>query len=300
MLQQDSSMKMLLQAVVEVERWCLNHNIPNDHGTNHAINVLSHAMRVCDRIPYKYIGMCIYVLLVCGILFPIDLVMSICLTCILGIAFLPKDISCYTYKHMCIFLAAFLHDLDDRKYVKNEDGSYMGVRTVLRNIGFTSKFGDKGVQDVINMVKIVSCSSNGNIVDPNIDPMSYIPRDCDRLESLGYIGIIRCYETTVERSKRKGIAPVFFTPSTPRCTTLIEIEKVATSERFEAYQRTGESESLIDHIFDKILHIHKLSSNNYELQEIANKRRDIILEFLIEFGKTGDIVWSNWLQKIDD
>jgi uncharacterized protein len=100
----------------------------------------------------------------------------------------------------------------------------------------------------------------------------------------------------LEFAKRGSSQAIFWSDKTPRCSTVEELEKVATPDRIEEYKKTGFSESLIAHFYDKLLHIHHLSSGSTRLQGIADERRKILVDFVLEFGQCGTINWDKWLK----
>ncbi len=139
--------------------------------------------------------------------------------------------------------------MEDRKYIKTVD--YQGTRELLSQTGFTDRFGLDNSELVITLIKLVACSSNGNQIDSAYPKWYYIPRDADRIEALGYVGIKRAKDTTTHFAKLAGIDPVFYTSETKRCKTKRELDIIATPERFLEYQNTGKSASMIDHFYDK-------------------------------------------------
>jgi uncharacterized protein len=203
-----------------------------------------------------------------------------------------------TYSKVRVELAALYHDIDDRKIFKDSK-NYENARRLLgeiitpdvidefykeecnsiRNhmvskIRYCSYFIDM----IIDMIDLVSCSKNGDKEPPL--PHMAIPRDCDRLEAIGQIGIDRCFDFT----KSKG-AP-FHTDSTPRAFTDEEVKRAATRERFTAYMSGSQSASMIDHYYDKLLHIGApeclRSKNPYILKEAA-ERNQIMTQYVINY-----------------
>lgn len=172
-----------------------------------------------------------------------------------------------------IELAAFLHDADDEKiFSKN----YNNARKILSYIEIEDK--EEFIEGIIAMIDLVSCSKNGD-KEP-LEPWMAIPRDCDRLEAIGSIGIERCREFTLHKQ-----AP-FSVDSTLRAYTPEEVWVAATPERFTAYMNGAKSASMIDHYYDKLLHIgqsHRLRSQNpYILREAAT-RNDIMVQYVIDY-----------------
>jgi len=125
-------------------------------------------------------------------------------------------------------------------------------------------------EEVINMINLVSCSHNGGSWVEH-DYMA-IPRDCDRLEAIGHIGIIRCREYAEYIGNPRHL------PSTPQARTIDEVEALASPQRFEAYAAGAKSLSEIDHYYDKLLHIgrpeHLKSNNPYILDETSTPSRN--------------------------
>lgn len=108
------------------------------------------------------------------------------------------------YIKLQIELAAYLHDVDDQKIFPNSI-NYQNARKILNeifaDINFAETFEEITIKSnniidgIIQMIEIVSCSKNGDS-EPSERWMA-IPRDCDRLEAIGKIGIQRCYEYTL-------------------------------------------------------------------------------------------------------
>lgn len=177
-------------------------------------------------------------------------------------------------------LAALLHDADDKKLFPRKDTvrPYNNARTILEKTTKEVDNQDEFIQGIIDMISLVSFSENGDSEPPQ--PWMAIPRDCDRLEAIGEIGIKRCKDFIVEK---KGL---FHTPNTPIATTKHELEIAADPARFKAYMSGARSSSMIDHYYDKLLHIGKpeclRSQNPYILQEAA-RRNDVMTNFVIDY-----------------
>lgn len=176
-----------------------------------------------------------------------------------------------------IILAALLHDADDTKIFPNSIG-YQNARSLLSSyVEEVTHIKDPGsfIDDVIKLIDLVSCSKNGDS-EPLYKWMA-IPRDCDRLEAIGEIGIQRCdeYSTVVG-------APDYVL-ETIKVNNEEELWMVATSERFKNYKK---SISKIDHYYDKLLHIGKpeclKSQNTYILKEAARRNR-VMIDYVLNF-----------------
>ena len=103
------------------------------------------------------------------------------------------------------------------------------------------------------MIEYVSASKNGNSV-PEIaktNPEYLWPRCCDRLEAIGTIGAVRCYQYALEIGNKLALPN-----STPMPKTSEELWSFVVPERFDEYQRScGKSASMLDHYYDKLLQI---------------------------------------------
>ncbi|AGC02341.1 Metal dependent phosphohydrolase [Acanthamoeba polyphaga moumouvirus] len=190
-----------------------------------------------------------------------------------------------TTKKLQVELAAFLHDVDDPKIFPTSI-NYQNALLVLDASFSEIKFDDlvsditfdSFKNDVIQLISLVSCSKNGDDEPP--EPWMAIPRDADRLEAIGEIGITRCRDFAIH------INLPFYTSETPIAKTREDVLKFATIERFNKYKSGHKSISMIDHYYDKLLHIGKSaclrSQNTYILGE-AEKRNEIMIDFVLNF-----------------
>ena len=135
-----------------LRNWCLRYDLPSDHGYDHFIAVFLHAHNA-----------------------------------------IREESQLSSHERTCILLAALLHDVDDRKIrayfhanMENEI-RYPMASSILDEAG-CSIYRDL----VLEMIALVSTSSNGNRnALPHEQRWKFIPRDCDRLEALGMIGVKR-------------------------------------------------------------------------------------------------------------
>ena len=230
------------------------HQIPESHGIDHARRVLSHTRGALEA------------------------------------AKVPPSPTV----RLAMMLAALLHDADDRKYFgaaaqkakavkatkkakkakakkakakdadrelaaaaadleikEDDDVPYANAASIL-----TAALGDFPEGETVKAlaleaIALVSASGNGNTMPPRAveNPFLLYPRHADRLEAIGEPGLVRCWQYTLE-----GGRPLF-TEDTPAPSAASEVFSVATPERFALYQQRKESESMVDHIFDKLLHL---------------------------------------------
>jgi len=181
-----------------------------------------------------------------------------------------------------VVIAAFLHDVDDRKFTKSVD--YENAREMISDE-------DSITQElIIKMIDLVSCSKNGNRTDPNLPIWMYYPRWADRLESLGEQGVKTC------ESYNDFVGRAYYNEHTPRITNMEELKRVAPPERFENYiNSNGGSGSgtttftMIDHYYDKLVHLCVKTGNTYFDKEFEERMRPIY-DVVFEFGRTGTYV----------
>lgn len=173
------------------------------------------------------------------------------------------------WQRVSIVLAGFLHDADDKKFFQTTD--YQNARDILAAAEYTGETIDL----VIKMIGLVACSTNRND-SGDATVWELIPRYCDRLEALGEIGIERC----IDYSKHKGM-PMYFTASL--AFSVEEVMAKATPERFAAY--TGASISMIDHFYDKLLHLSVDTGVPY-IDRIMKERHLLMIEWVAAFGRS--------------
>jgi uncharacterized protein len=170
-----------------------------------------------------------------------------------------------------IKLASLLHDADDSKFFNHKN--YENARMILKDIEFPE------ADSVIEMISLVSTSKNRNRV--GLEDYKYYPRWADRLEAIGEIGIVRCYVYT------KHVGMHTHTDTTPRVTSLKELEIVAPPNRFDSYN--GKSISMMDHFYDKLVHLGDFDSKNEYIERVKMERMESIYDFVFNFGKSGSL-----------
>jgi len=175
-----------------------------------------------------------------------------------------------------MLLAAILHDADDHKLfaTKNNDN----LRKIMKNAGCSKD----SITKVVEMVELVSSSKNGDKLPKNKkDYYKVIPRYADRLEAIGMIGIARTFSYTIHKNQP------LFRYDTARPTTIEEIGMVATIERYDEYK--GNSKSMIDHFYDKLIRVCDFPIQNPFFEKITTERKKEILDFILLFGNQGKI-----------
>jgi uncharacterized protein len=179
-------------------------------------------------------------------------------------------------ERLAILLAALLHDADDRKFFP-KNVNYENARKILRLLFPMIE------ERVVNLISYVSASKNGNSIPEEAKSYPWVlwPRYADRLEGTGWVGVVRCWEYTLSSGTR------LFTEATLRARTESEVNATATKERFLAYK--GASASMIDHYYDKLLHICPFESENPYLDHQSRVRRKALVSVCIVFGMLGSL-----------
>eukprot|EP00978_Attheya_sp_CCMP212_P011825 scaffold29367_cov53-Attheya_sp.AAC.1 len=196
---------------------------------------------------------------------------------------------------MQIRVAALLHDTDDHKYFPKHE-HHENARMIMEKAEVLTE----SILPILEMIDLVSCSQNGNSVPASIlekeEYYRLIPRWSDRLEAVGAIGVVRCYQYNQELGRPLS------SPSSPRAHTADQVWEFATPERFEAYQeRGGTSDDMISHYYDKLLHVAcppiDLVRNAY-LEDKAKESSKELVELCLRFGKTGTVDES-YIQEVN-
>lgn len=184
-----------------------------------------------------------------------------------------------------ISLASILHDVDDTKFTCTE--SYSNAKKIMAD-----KLCEEDIDMVVEMISYVSASANGNRIPPRarIFPWLLIPRYADRLEAAGTIGVIRCYQFAKTKSMQ------LYSDATPKPCIIDDVWDIATEERYVKYN--GQSATMIDHYYDKLLRIGKFDTNNSYLQEMQSFSLDPLLQVIQLFidGELTDQYFENLIQ----
>lgn len=172
-------------------------------------------------------------------------------------------------KYKVIF-GAILHDIDDDKFFNTDNCD--NARNILSKINLC--FDD--IEQIIRIIKYVSCSENHNNIPNEATNNEYLlyPRYADRLDTLGLNGVIRCYQYT---KTKKG--PLYVN-TTMKPQTVDNIWEIATPERYENYK--GNSASMIDHYYDKILQLGNFETENcyFKSKQSIKPFFDVIQKFI--------------------
>lgn len=170
-----------------------------------------------------------------------------------------------------IKIAALTHDVDDIKFTTTN--SYSNARGILSNVGFCQE----DIDLVVEMISYVSSTENGDTIPDRakIFPWLLIPRHVDRLDAMGINGVIRCYQYTKTKNR-----PLYNT-NTPKPSCIDNVWNIATVERYGKYN--GNSLSMIDHYYDKLLQLGNFPTNNPYVKSIKDKALKPLLEIINVF-----------------
>lgn len=152
-----------------------------------------------------------------------------------------------------IVAACMLHDVDDKKFFHTVD--YFNARALLKN----NEYHITEIDEIIELITYVSCNGSHLIDFSKIESWKLIPRLADRIEAIGKEGIIRCYQYNQDLKR-----PLFVN-ATPRVSSEEDVMRNATKLRYSDYLKFGHSDSMIDHYYDKLLHI--LNTSHISFQE---------------------------------
>ena len=172
-----------------------------------------------------------------------------------------------------IYFAGLLHDVDDPK-IFPESKDYKNARYILKQCNVDS------VDLVINMIKLVSFSKNNlNASEDHIPKWQLIPRDADRLEAIGEIGIARC----IAYGNQCG-RPLY-TFKTKRCKSIEEIQEYAK----HCYENKVEVKCSLDYFYSGLVPRGTMFSGVKYFEGLAEQRLQPIYKLLLIFGEKGYI-----------
>ena len=147
-------------------------------------------------------------------------------------------------------------------------------------------FGSSVISDAVQMIRLVSCSSGNNCPPEFIDsPEILWPRWASRLEEIGEIGILKCYLYNLKKNYPIALE------SSPCPLTEDDVLNHITDDRFKKYlQSGGNSKSMIDHYYDKLLYISRpdplLVQNSYLEEKILHRTKPL-LDICLAYSKKG-------------
>ena len=136
-------------------------------------------------------------------------------------------------QELSMILATIMHDLDDHKLSDTHE-TLDNACNVLKELNVS----DEITNLVLQMIRLVSCSSNGNnniMCLKNKNWWLLWPRICDRIEAIGKIGIWRAWIYAIKQDNP------MHTEDSPLPKTKEELKEILSLDRFAKY--TGRSSS---------------------------------------------------------
>ena len=176
-------------------------------------------------------------------------------------------------------MAAALHDVDDHK-VFEKSVHYQNCRYILTQVDYEPA----RIEKVVEMISLVSFTVNGVTPipkGPNGEDQLWkgIPRDADRLEALGCIGIARCIAYGVHNNR------ALYHERTPRFRDAYEIWTESSHRYFGPFESVRYS--TLDYFLRGIMYRGVMSTGLPWFCKEAEKRLQPITEVLLVFGRTG-------------
>jgi uncharacterized protein len=256
---------IIANLISDLNEFFKNNKVHDDHGFKHALTVMASAEAALSNEPFVY------------------------------------DSQLDHNTRNKIIAAALLHDADDpkifytpayeaqKKKMCEELGNYQAkyldqpvdiyqypnAYYLMLKQKIPVTFGD--MIEVIYMISKVGASKNGN--DSIKGPAWLaIPRDVDRIEAIGEIGIARADKYT------RDVGRPIFNNNDPLVCNEQEYQNFMPQmvRRFELYSspKGTKSETMIGHCYDKLFHIGKMSSGSKYLETIAQERLQVIKEWV--------------------
>jgi uncharacterized protein len=179
-------------------------------------------------------------------------------------------------------ISSIKHDEDDKKLFPNGDGQN-AKKSLIISCDSVVNEDSEFILHILQMIDLVSCSKNDSSV-VNYPKYYYIPRDCDRLDAMGKIGIIRFRDFILQKKAPFHIDSTIRVYSEEELIYLIYNSK----QRFVDYCNGKRSVSMIDNFYDKLLHIgqaENLQSKNPYILKTAESFQKELINFVVGYWK---------------
>lgn|SRR3990167_1127434 len=198
-------------------------------------------------------------------------------------------------KYIAVLLACLLHDVDDEKIFGPEHKDLPNARRILSDMQFSLtnevlemidyvSFSKNGIRDVYVVKRGINMNNSTNDFRRQsrihqIPKWKLIPRDADRLEALGCIGVARCIAFGVQ------IKRPLYDNDTPRLANDWEYTKLAIRYWLDPhYERPY---STLDYFIQGLIIRSVMTTGiDYFLQE-ANRRKWAVMRLLLLFSHLG-------------
>ncbi len=178
-----------------------------------------------------------------------------------------------------IILAAYLHDVKDFKYSKQENAAEEAIANFFHS--FENSITQEQVNTIIQLVLRVSFSKEKKRLlaqepeeklDTTFLQMSAVVQDADRLDAIGAIGISRCmaYSSFKQRP--------FYNKETIQNHKNESLQQITLLTP----QRGPESDTALDHFYEKLFHLEQLMKTPMGKQ-LAKQRTEYMHQFVNQF-----------------
>lgn len=159
-----------------------------------------------------------------------------------------------------IELAVLLHDVGDRKVIKQEEDDY----TIAENFLKKQKVDNKVIEQVMFVIKNMSFSKSLNSKKVDVSKELYVVQDADRLDAIGAIGIARAFAYGGSKER-------------PLYDPTKKAQKINSTKNYRKL-----NSSTFHHFEEKLLLLKDLM-NTKTARKIAEKRNEYMRKYLEQF-----------------
>lgn len=159
-----------------------------------------------------------------------------------------------------IELAVLLHDVGDRKVIKQEEDDY----TIAENFLKKQKVDNKVIEQVMFVIKNMSFSKSLNSKKDDVSKEFYVVQDADRLDAIGAIGIARAFAYGGSKER-------------PLYDPTKKAQKINSTKNYRKL-----NSSTFHHFEEKLLLLKDLM-NTKTARKIAEKRNEYMRKYLEQF-----------------
>jgi uncharacterized protein len=159
-----------------------------------------------------------------------------------------------------IELAVLLHDVGDRKVIKQEEDDYSIAENFLKK----QKVSAEVIEHVMFIIQNMSFSKSLNSKKENVSKEFYIVQDADRLDAIGAIGVARAFVYGGSKGR-------------PMYDPTKKAQKINTTKSYRKL-----NSSTFHHFEEKLLLLKDLM-NTKAAKKIADKRNSFMEKYLEQF-----------------
>lgn len=159
-----------------------------------------------------------------------------------------------------IELAVLLHDVGDRKVIKQEEDDY----TIAENFLKRQKVDEEIIEHVMYIIKNMSFSKSLNNKRTDVSKEFYIAQDADRLDAIGAIGVARAFAYGGSKER-------------PLYDPTKKAQKTNSTKNYRKF-----NSSTFHHFEEKLLLLKNLM-NTKTAKKISEKRNAFMKKYLEQF-----------------